>query len=192
MNELEIKNLLEERTKIQLEQYDKRYELKEIEEEIIKFANSEQSYKNLKKEKIKKFIINMLQIGAFFASISIGLSLNFFNINPATLKIVNILNSIVYGALSGVLLISYQDELNDYKKMIGEEYFNKDEINNLEEIKKIKTEELEKINSKANITSRKLDEIYDMSNKHFIISPSNNEYSNEDINIKTKQKKIEK
>lgn len=199
MDELKIKKLieknkklLEERTQLQLEQYDKRYEIKELEEQIITFSNVEQNYRNLKKEKIKNFIINMLQMGAIFCSISIGLGLNFFNINPATLKIINTFFSIVYGSLGGVLLVSYQDELKDYKKIMGEEYFDKNELKNIEEIKKVKTDELEKIDYKVNINTKKLDNIYNMSVNQIIISPSNNEYLNEDNNVKLKQKKIEK
>lgn len=198
MNELEIKQLiekdkelLEQRTELKLEEYDKRYEIKEIEDQIIKISTEKHNYKELKKEKLKSFACNMLQFAAIFGVTEFGLSLNFLNINPATLHKIYSFFSILYGSLGGILLIIYQDELKDYRKMIGEEYFDKKILNDIETTKEVKEEELKKINKRMNVNSRKLDKIYNMSINEVIVSPRNNEYSVEE-DVKSKQKIIEK
>jgi len=198
MNELEKKQIIEknkellkERTELQLIKYDKRYELKEVEDQIIKYANEKHNYSELKKEKIKGFVSNMLQYAGIFSFIGIGLSLNILNINPVVLKGIYISLATIFGFCGGLLTLLYMDELKDHRKLIGEEYFDKENLNDLEITKLVKEEELKIINKKINVNSKKLDKIYDMCVNETIISPSNNEYSNDET-VKIKQKKFEK
>ena len=198
MNETEIKQLLEknkilleERSELQLDQYDKRYEIKELEDQIIKINNENRTYKEVKKQKYKEFAINMLQIGAIFGGIALFSSIKFLNINPSILNGMYISFGTIFGIVGGILTYIYNDELKDYKKDIGLEYFDKDNLMNLEEAKKVKEEELKKINKRMDRNSRKLDNIYNISNNGLINPIYNNEYSS-DESVKSKQKIIEK
>ena len=198
MNEINIKQLsekykllLEERSELQLDQYDKRYEIKELEDQIIKINNEIYNYKETKKQKYKEFAINMLQLGAILGGIALFSSIKFLNINPSILNGMYISFGTIFEIVGGILTYIYNDELKDYKKEVGLEFFNQDNLMNLEEAKKVKEEELKKINKRMDRNSRKLDNIYNISNNGLIKPIYNNEYAN-DESVKSKQKIIEK
>lgn len=199
MNELEIKQiidknkiLLEERAELQLDLYDKRYEIKELEDQIIMINEEKRVYKKLKIQKLKEYVINMLQITAILGSFALVCSIEFLNISANILSTIYISTGSICGALGFLLAMIYNDELKDYRKKVGLEIFDKNNLANLEQLKNVKEEELKKITKRMNKNSRMLDHIYNITNTSLVEPIYNNEYSNEDENVNVKQKKIEK
>lgn len=197
MNESEIKQLIEknkelliERIEIQHEKYEKNIEIKEIEKQIVEISNIKENYKNLKNEKIKAFLVNMTEYAIVFLIIYLGLNVDFLNINDSFMSKLNHFFSFLFGISGVALILSYNDDLKCYKQQVGKECFKKDFLIHLEEIHKIKEQELKKIKNKLNKNTNKLDKIYEMSINENKIQTYNNEYTNE--NEKSMQKSLKK
>ena len=179
--------LLQERADLQLAKFDKKNELEELEESIKKFEIENQKFNVHKKELTKRFLINIIEIGTVLGLTAAGL--NIFSIGTKALYIGI---GVIYGLVNTILYGILKDEINDYKKRVGEEYFNQDSLQALEENKEIQSNKLKKIEKKLDMNTRKLDEIYNISVNGIVSYQKNNTYLSEDKTVKTKQKKIEK
>ncbi|MBE6160013.1 MAG: hypothetical protein E7157_03080 [Lactobacillales bacterium] len=184
------KNLLKERNSLRILYEETKIEIFDVEEQIQELHLKNKEYKDYKKDLIGRFLINiveMLVVFGIFAAVPNIL----FNLSAEFAKVLYIVLGISFVSIDSLLFWILKSEIKDYIKNEDVNDFNGKNIAYLEENREALEEQVKEINQQLVNTENKLNKMHNAFMKRGIVSPRNNEYSN-DENVKSKQKIIEK